>query len=121
MLNNGARPHEVLPDGQCEWHQRREGSPFQIYHYSGTVEQVRYHIFSTIAFFQTSSTNLPGVVFLSAHIPNRPTGAVRDASRVAAFARLRPKSCHRQRYQTLVERVREGGRTGGSKAIVEKI
>jgi len=38
MLKNGARPHDVLPE-RCEWHQRREGSPFQIYHYSGTVEQ----------------------------------------------------------------------------------
>jgi len=38
MLKNGARPHDVIPD-KCEWHQRREGSPFQIYHFSGTPEQ----------------------------------------------------------------------------------
>jgi len=41
MLKNGARPHEVIPE-QCEWHQKREGSPFQIYHYSGTPEQRQF-------------------------------------------------------------------------------
>jgi len=43
MLANGARPHDVIPD-QCEWHNRREGSPLQIYHYSGTPEQQAFRI-----------------------------------------------------------------------------
>lgn len=43
MLKNGARPHEVIPE-KCEWHQRREGSPFQIYHYSGTPEQRQFRV-----------------------------------------------------------------------------
>ena len=38
MLSNGARPHDVMP-GVCESHRVLKGSPFQIYHYSGTQEQ----------------------------------------------------------------------------------